>query len=176
MAFVVSGTERDAVSLGGQEFVRKPSDGLLLKQLNIPGTTITGKPRSVSVPDAENLTGKLMFLLNFNFQYGTDVFVTTQPLSNDFDYIYKVRCRPIIVSVQDLRNGLVLKPGDWIQEIKSGNSPIIYAPTGNNVTAQLIGSTLTFAPTGKSIFWISTDVNGWGLPFGYSSVFQVISE
>lgn len=34
LAFVVSGVEREAVSLGGQEFVKKPDDGQLLKLLD----------------------------------------------------------------------------------------------------------------------------------------------
>lgn len=176
LAFVVSGTERDAVSLGGQEFVKKPDDGQLLKLLDVPGITITGKARSVTVPDGDRLMGSLMFMLNFNIYNGDSVFTSTDPLPVTSDYGFRFRYRPITLLMSQLREGYLLKPEDWILQAVAGNNSSLNYPTGNNITVKLTGNTLTFTPMNTNIFWIKPGADGWGMSFGYTSVFQVISE
>lgn len=176
LAFVVSGVERDAVSLGGQEFVKKPDDGQLLKLLDVPGITITGKAKSVTVPDGDRLMGSLMFMPNFNVRNGDSVFTSTDPLPVTSDYGFRFRYRPITLLMSQLREGYLLKPEDWILQAVSGDNSSFNSPTGNNITVQLTGNTLTFTPMNTKTFWIDTGANGWGMSFGYTSVFQVISE
>ncbi|QEU46220.1 hypothetical protein FMM01_02185 [Schleiferilactobacillus harbinensis] len=156
--------------------MKKPDDGQLLKLLDVPGITITGKARSVTVPDGDQLMGSLMFMLNFNIHNSDSVFTSTDPLPVTSDYIYRFRYRPITLSISQLHEGYLLKPEDWILQAVAGNNMSFNYPTGNNITVKLTGNTLTFTPMNTNIFWINPGPNGWGMSFGYTSVFQVISE